>query len=197
MIYTLPVIAALIGWITNYIAIKMLFRPRKPVKIIFFTIQGIFPKRQKSLAEKLGKIVSQELLSSADIKKALMEQADNPEVNQHIEQHLDKFLKTKLKETMPMLAMFMSDDIINKIKHTLMEEIQLLMPELVQKYAAGIQKQFDVEKIVFEKVVNFSIDKLEEILYSIMQKEFKFIELIGAVLGFIIGIIQVFLLKLA
>lgn len=44
---------------------------------------------------------------------------------------------------------------------------------------------------MFEKVKNFSSDKLEEILYSIMKKEFVFIEIIGAVLGFLIGVIQI------
>ena len=42
------------GWITTWIAIKMLFHPRKPIKILGLTIQGIFPKNQQQIAEKLG-----------------------------------------------------------------------------------------------------------------------------------------------
>lgn len=44
-----PVICALIGWFTNFLAVKMLFHPHKPIKIGPFTIQGIFPKRQSWL----------------------------------------------------------------------------------------------------------------------------------------------------
>ena len=44
--------------------------------------------------------------------------------------------------------------------------------------------------MVTDKVSNFSSDKLEEILQSVMKKEFKFIEIIGGVLGFVIGLIQ-------
>ena len=47
----LPIIAALIGWSTNYLAVKMLFHPRLPLRIMGFSIQGVFPKRQKQLAD--------------------------------------------------------------------------------------------------------------------------------------------------
>ena len=53
-VYLLPLIAALIGWLTNLIAVKMLFHPRKSINLGFFSVQGVFPKRQKALAKKLG-----------------------------------------------------------------------------------------------------------------------------------------------
>ena len=48
----------------------------------------------------------------------------------------------------------------------------------------------DIEKMVTDKVSNFSSDKLEDLLQSVMSKEFRFIEIIGGVLGFVIGLIQ-------
>ena len=71
-----------------------------------------------------------------------------------------------------------------------MEEIAEVIPGVIDSYANKLKNEVDVEAIVYEKVLNFSSDKLEEILYSIMKKEFKFIELLGGVLGFLIGIIQ-------
>jgi uncharacterized membrane protein YheB (UPF0754 family) len=56
-----------------------------------------------------------------------------------------------------------------------------------------LQSDLDLEKIVVDKVSNFSSDKLEEILLAIMSKEFRFVEVIGGVLGFIIGLLQVLL----
>ena len=54
-----------------------------------------------------------------------------------------------------------------------------------------MQKDLDIEKIVTDKVSAFSSDKLEEILNAIMKKEFVFVEIIGGVLGFLIGILQI------
>ena len=69
--YTLPIIGAFIGWITNWLAIKMLFRPRKPIKILFITFQGIFPKNKPRIAEKLGTIVQRDLINFYDINERL------------------------------------------------------------------------------------------------------------------------------
>lgn len=54
-----------------------------------------------------------------------------------------------------------------------------------------LESQLDLEKIVTDKVSNFSSDKMEEILNQIMSSEFRFVEVIGGVLGLIIGIVQV------
>lgn len=196
MIYSLPFIAAIIGWLTNYIAIKMLFHPKKPVQLGLFTLQGIFPKRQKKLAEKLGQIVSDELFNIQDIKEVLLNGAHQGELNKVIEEHIDHFLKNKLAASMPMLAMFMSEDMRNTIKNTLMEEIKLIMPQVIHRYVDKIEEELDIQQIVYDKVVNFSSDKLEAILFSIMSKEFKFIEIVGAALGFLIGLIQLLLISM-
>ncbi len=61
----------------------------------------------------------------------------------------------------------------------------------MKRYMGNLQAELDLEKIVTEKVSGFSSDKLEEILMSIMSKEFRFVEILGGVLGFIIGLLQV------
>jgi uncharacterized membrane protein YheB (UPF0754 family) len=52
----------------------------------------------------------------------------------------------------------------------------------------------NLETRVFEQVASFTSDKLEHMMMSVIQKELRFIELAGAILGFIIGLAQVFLL---
>lgn len=195
MIYTLPFIAALTGWVTNFLAIKMLFHPRKPVKILFFTLQGIFPKRQHALAEKIGKVVGEELFSFQDIKASLAKPDNLDGVYQLIEDRIDDFLRNKLTKEMPMLAMVMSDDLVATVKEILVKEFEEIIPKVIDEYADKLEQDLDVTKIVHDKIVDFSTDKLEAILFAIMKKEFKFIELVGAVLGFLIGVIQILLLK--
>lgn len=196
LIYTLPVIGALIGWLTNYIAIKMLFHPRQEVRVFFIPIQGVFPRRQKDLARKLGQIVSEELVSAEDVTAHLKEKATSQAVVDHIAMRLEEGIASRLPRAFPMLAMFMSSDITAKIKKFLMDQIGSLNEELIDKLSGELEEELDVHRIVEEKVAAFSSDKLEEILFSIMRREFKFVELVGAVLGFLIGLAQVLLLSL-
>ena len=196
LIYTLPLIGALIGWFTNYIAIKMLFHPKDEARIFFISLQGVFPKRQKDFARKLGQIVSEELLSVHDITKHLKEKATSEAILQHIAKRLEEGITSRLPRVFPMLAMLMTGDMTEKIKKNLMEQIAGLNEELIEKLSGELENELDMHRIVEEKVSAFSSDKLEEIVFAIMRKEFKFVELVGAVLGFLIGVAQVLLLSL-
>lgn len=196
LIYTLPLIGALIGWLTNYIAIKMLFHPRREVKFLFIPIQGVFPKRQKDFARKLGQIVSQELVSVADLTAHLKEKATSDALLNHIARRLEEGIATRLPHAFPMLAMLMSRDMTEKVKSFLLDQIGSLNEELIDKLSSELEEELDVHRMVEEKVAAFSSDKLEEILFSIMRREFKFVEIVGAILGFIIGVAQVLLLSL-
>lgn len=196
MLYLIPFISAFIGWFTNWIAIKMLFHPKNPVKVLGITIQGIFPKRQQQFAQKLGVLVATELLHFNDIASKLKDPKQLESVTPYIEEHIDTFLRVKLQEKLPVVSMFIGDSTIGKLKEGMMEEINGMLPEVIGKYADNLSQKMDIEKMVTDKVANFSSDKLEEILTAIMSKEFRFVEIIGGVLGFIIGVIQIFLTQL-
>lgn len=197
MIYLIPFISAFIGWFTNWIAIKMLFHPRTPRRIGPLTFHGIFPKRQQQFAEKLGKLVAEELLSFEDIEHKMTDPAHLTALRPMVENHLEDFLRRKLPDAMPVLAMFIGDNTINKIKEVFAAELDQLFPTLISRYMHTLRDELDLEKIVTAKVAAFSSDKLENILNGIMHREFRFVEIIGGVLGFIIGLVQVMLTFLA
>ena len=75
-----------------------------------------------------------------------------------------------------------------------MEEVDSTVPEVVDSYFGDIEERFNVEEIIKEKVNNLPSNKLEKLLMNLLEKEFKFIEYIGAVIGFIIGWIQVLMI---
>jgi len=188
---SIPVISGLIGWITNWVAIKMLFHPRNPVRFLGMTIQGIFPKRQQQFAVKLGKLVSEELLSFKDIEQKIVSPENLEKLMPVVETHVDDFLRKKLADVFPVISMFIGEKTISQLKGHFMDELEALFPVLMKRYMGHLQSELDLEKIVTEKVAGFSSDKLEEILMSIMSKEFRFVEILGGVLGFIIGLLQV------
>ena len=188
---SIPIISGFIGWVTNWVAIKMLFHPRNPVKFLGLTFHGIFPKRQQQFAEKLGKLVSEELLSFSEIEQKIINPANLKKMMPLVESHVDDFLRNKLSDVFPVISMFIGDKTISQFKGFFMTELEALFPILMQRYMKNLQEELDLEKIVIEKVAGFSSDKLEEILMGIMSKEFRFVEILGGVLGFLIGLIQV------
>ena len=194
---SIPFISAFIGWFTNWIAIKMLFHPKDPKKFLFLTFQGVFPKRQRQFAEKLGKMVSTELISFKQIEDKIVNPENLKKLMPFVESKVDDFLRRKLSDAFPIISMFIGDSTINQLKTIFMAELEIIFPEMIASYMKNLESQLDLEKIVTEKVYGFSSDKMEAILTQIMSKEFKFIEIIGAILGFIIGLLQVGITLLA
>lgn len=174
----------------------MLFHPREPKRILGITFQGIFPKRQQQFAEKLGKLVSAEFLSFEDIEQKISSPENLKKIMPLIENHVDEFLRNRLSIEMPVISMFIGDKTITKLKGAFMTEIESLFPVVMKQYAANLKTELDLEHIVIQKVAGFSSDKLEEVLYQIMSKEFRFVEIIGAVIGFLIGLLQILITEL-
>ena len=183
-------ISGAIGWITNWVAIKMLFRPHKEINFGLFKIQGLIPKRKAEIGTGIASIIQNELISVKDVISNIDREEFSKRLNSLIDDVLDKNLKKKVKEKFPLLQMFFSDkvakDVGNTIKDIVMENQEKIF-EIFSNYA---EENIDFEVIISDKISNFSLDKLEEIITLLAKRELKHIEVIGAILGMIIGAVQ-------
>lgn len=188
--FLLILIGAMIGWITNFIAVKMLFRPYKEMNFIFFKIQGLLPKRKNQIGEGIAEVVDKELISIKDIISKI-----SPEdIEENIGVIVDKILESRLKEEIvknfPMAAFFLSDSMLEKIKGIIRESILDNKDEMITVFAKYLENNVDIKSIIVSKVNAFSLEKVEEIITTLAKKELKHIEYIGAVLGGVIGLVQ-------
>jgi uncharacterized membrane protein YheB (UPF0754 family) len=191
LIYTLPFIAAAIGWLTNWIAVKMLFRPKLPVKILGITFHGIFPKNQARIAERIGRMIADELLSVDDVKKHVNSPEQMRYIRRMIEAKIEEYLYQTFPKRHPLTALVFGEKRRDAIKGELMQEADMAAPEIVNNYLAAVEEDFDVADIIRKRVELLDVDRLEQLMMSILDKEFQFIEMIGAVIGFLIGLVQV------
>jgi len=186
----IPLIAALIGWLTNWVAVKMLFHPRQPINVLGFRFQGIFYRRQKELATRLGNIIEDKLFSHQDIHDKITSPEFVGRLTPVLEKHLDIFLSERLTSLHPMLAL-VPESILGTIKAKMMEEFESFLPHLMQGASESLEDIIQIKQVIQEKIESFEVSQLEEILFSILKNEFKMIEYVGGVLGFFIGLVQV------
>ena len=185
---SIPLIAALIGWITNYIAVKMIFRPRRPITILGVRIQGLLPRRQYEIAESIGDTVARDLISHDDIKGALKKLSLQQDLHGLIDGQVQKFL-TKF----PMLGMFLQGDALVQITDGLKADVDRALPEFLDKVMQGVESHLDFKQVVSTRIQALELSKLEEIVYRISSRELKAIEYLGGVLGFLVGLTQLLL----
>lgn len=174
----------------------MLFHPRKKIKFLFFELQGIFPKRQQLLAVRIGKLVADDLLSVKDIQEIIKQPDNIAQINKNIEGKFDEYLEKTFPARYPVISLFMGKKSKTKIKQEFMNEMEKMAPEMIDQTISNIEKSLDIEEIIRQKVAVFSSAQLEKLILDILEKEFRFIELVGALVGFLVGLIQVGIVQL-
>lgn len=188
----IPVISALIGWITNFIAVRMIFRPRNEIRFLGVRIQGLIPKRKQDLAVKIAHTVEKELISHKDIKEALKSEDFHLQTSDVIREKIEDFITAKASSN-PLVGMFITPEITSRLSATFMEELQNEIPAVMDSLLEKVEAKIDFREIIQKKIEQFDPSKLESIVYAIASKELKAIEILGGVLGFVVGLIQLLL----
>ena len=178
-----------IGWITNRLAIKMMFRPREPIKVPLLPIevQGLLPKFKAELATNIGKAIEEELLPVDVIIRKLEDTDYKTEllavIGDHVDVRFERSLPRLVPESIRLILAKVAKEVIN-------QELPPLFDKLMEKAKIKLETDFHIGKLVEEQVMAFDFDELERLILSVSHRELQHLELLGGVLGFIIGIAQ-------
>lgn len=186
----LPLVTAMIGWFTNFVAIKMLFRPRTPLNFLGFRLIGLIPKRRQEIARKIAEAVERDLISHEDIQRVLQNPEIKEEVKNHMHQHID-ILLSKTLGRIPGLSLVYDNLVAKQFKKLAVEHLQKIGPDLIEQLLLKIEKNMDVKTIVEKKIEAFDLAQLEALTYDLARRELRAIELLGGILGFVVGLAQV------
>ncbi len=191
----LPVVGAAIGWFTNYLAVKMLFRPRQPLRLLGISTQGLIPRRREELAQSIAAVVEQELLGADDVAKALESDAFRERLTAVLDEHLSTLLREKLTGR-PLASQFLTEDVLAPVRRAIIGEVIKAFPTAAGVLRDALTQHLDIQAIVVEKVRQLDLDQLEALVFRVARKEFRYIELVGGVIGFVVGLVQVALVAL-
>ncbi len=180
-------IGGLIGWLTNKVAIKMLFRPVNPVKFLFFTFQGVFPKRKDVMAISLAKTIEEELLSKEVIFDKILA-ADNMDSVKH--DIMDSLLEKLIERIPSMVRMFLGNNVDQMVKDFFDREGDAIFDEIIVKFKEIGLEKLDIQEIVAKRIDELDFLEFEKIIFGLMNKELKHIEVVGLILGALIGVVQ-------
>ena len=184
-------VGALIGWFTNYLAIRLLFRPYNEINLVIFKLQGLIPKRRHEIAVNIAEVIETELISIREIGDKLDTSSfEYDDLDDFLDRLVKEKIKAELLEKNPFLKMFMNDGILNKMRDYIKKLILDNKEELFQLLLKSIEKNVDLKGHIIDKMDNFSLREIEDIIIKISKKELKHIEILGGILGGIIAVFQ-------
>lgn len=192
----IPLISALIGWATNKLAVWLLFNPKEPIKIVGITFHGVFPKRQHLIAQRIGDLVADELLSVESLKTKVFTHNNLEGIKNFIINKVELYFETDFKEEHWLMNLFVGESSKMKIKKTLEEKIDESMADLSENFHNYLEHKINIREIVSERIRSLNPEEVNHLMNQILKNELRFIEWTGAVLGFIIGLIQIGILSI-
>jgi uncharacterized membrane protein YheB (UPF0754 family) len=186
----LPILlAGLHGWFTNWLAVKLLLKPVRPINILGFKIQGLLPRRQADLADRISEAISREFLKEEDILGFLKKIDPAKAMRQLI---LEKW-EEKVGEilgSMPIISMFVSADKLEKIRDKVADVFSTEADKYTELLVQSLETKIDLRDTIKRNILAFDVQRLNKIIEEIGYKEFNEIALVGLVLGILIGLVQ-------
>ncbi len=187
-ILILAVIGGLIGYITNVIAIKLIFRPINPIKIPILNIEiiGLIPKRKVEIATNIGTIIEDQFLSVDEIIDDMITHKDKQDIIDYIKVKINLMLNEKMT-LIPSTIRSLAKNYISEI---IEEEIREAIDDVSEEIISKAKSRINIKEIVENKINELDLYELESIILQIVKNELKHIEILGFILGLFIGVIQ-------
>ena len=185
-----PLSGAAIGWLTNYVAIKLLFKPHRKIKIFGLNIQGVIPKRRKEISRSIARAIEKELLSSEDLARVLSGLNWEEEIERTVEEAVEHRFSSKMS-SIPVIGL-VSDNLKNQIKYYITKELLRQLERKKGSFAEKFKNNINIQELMISKIDQLDLKRFEGLLTDFISQELKHLEWLGGLMGFFIGVAQAF-----
>ena len=165
----MPLVGGAIGYLTNHLAVRMIFRPIEPRRFLGLRLQGLIGRRQGELAASIGRVVGSHLVKHEDVVAALS--------TLDVETLVDRLVGGML-----------TDQRVADLRRSFTAGLLRDSEGLVEEFERAVEQGLDVQAIVTRKVAEFPIERLEALILEVASRELAAIELLGGLLGLLVGL---------
>jgi uncharacterized membrane protein YheB (UPF0754 family) len=186
----IPLLSAFLGWFIIKMSIYMLFHPAEATRVGPFTVQGAYYKNETAIKAAVVTVIKKELAATNNLAEQLTSPANLEKLKPEIEEHIDFFLKVKLKEAMPMIGMLIGDRTTSQLKLLFMQEMESLFPHVMKSYVNHIKADDAFERLINTRLSAITPAIAEKKFFSHAAPELRKLQWVAAFTGFLAGCIQ-------
>jgi uncharacterized membrane protein YheB (UPF0754 family) len=169
------------------LALASVFYPVQPRRFLGLRIQGLLPRRREELAAQVAQAAAAFMPDAAALEAIMANPAHFQKIMPVVEEQIDHFLRVKLKQAMPVVGMFVGDKTIGQLKAVFVAELEEIFPAVMKNYATGLAGEFDIKRLIGEKLSAIPPEILVEQVEGAMKKELSALQRLGLISGFCTG----------
>ncbi|MFK7950113.1 MAG: DUF445 domain-containing protein [Saprospiraceae bacterium] len=190
----LPIGGLAVGYLTNWLALKLIFKPTNPIKLGFITIQGLFLKRQKAVAATYAEIVSKKILTTKNIFEAIFNGKNQNLLHSIIRKNVEKAVDNTAGSFRSIVQLLTGRQSYTMIKHELSTIYLDFLPKAIHQSFDYMDEAIDMENTLNDKMSNLTSSEFEGFLHPVFEEDELKLILVGAILGLFAGFLQMLFL---
>lgn len=190
----LPVFGFLVGYLTNWVALKLIFSPIHPTRVCCFTVQGAFLRRQNEVSEKFSKLNVELFCNAKNLWEEMMFGRLKEAFGELIRRNAANFTDITVGASKPVATMVFGTEAYDRMRDQIGVKLVEELPKCVPVSYAYQDTALEVEKTVYEAMKQLPPDEFEGVLHPVFQEDEIKLIVIGGLLGAVVGFAQYILL---
>lgn len=193
--WILPLFGLIVGYATNEIALRIIFQPLNPINIGPFTLQGLFLKRQKAVAQVLCHITTTEVITISNILYAMLtgpkKERTYKLIQKHVRKSIDETNSWGMGLGKPVVkSMLGTKGYIDLKMRAADHAILIAKDELLNNDAFNVGQKEIIEELLRTRMESLSSEEFQDVLRPAFQEDEWKLIVVGAILGLAAGFAQ-------
>ncbi|WP_171289841.1 DUF445 domain-containing protein [Acinetobacter baumannii] len=189
--WMLPLFGGFVGFFSDWIALQMMFRPLYPKKILGYTWQGLFIKRQNEVAADYAALISKQLLTSRHMMEELFSGTHSARVIELVNRHVKQEIDMQAGVIRPLVVYAIGGEKYQNMKTQVAERIMQQLPETMKYVESYAEDAMNIRNTLIERMQKLTPSEFEGMLRPAFKEDEWALIAVGAVLGFVVGELQI------
>lgn len=189
--WMLPMFGGLVGFLSDWIALQMMFRPLYPKKIMGYTWQGLFIKRQDEVAADYAALISKQLLTSRHLLEELFTGTHSERVINLVNRYVRQEIDIEAGVVRPLVVYAIGGEKYQTLKSKVAERIMERLPEAMKSMESYAEDAMDIRNTLISRMQRLSPEEFEGMLRPAFKEDEWSLIIVGAVLGALVGELQI------
>ena len=189
--WVLPLAGFVVGYATNWIALKIIFRPIHPHSICgLYTCHGLFLKRQEEVSAQYAALVADRLITPHKVFTELAVGRLSHKVYALLLAKVDAALDNWVGPGLPLTVLYLGANGYARLKRQIAHRMFVRLPVILEPAEAVTKDSMGLEPKLYDELVALEYDRFERMLHPIFEEDEIVLILVGAVLGLLVGGVQ-------
>jgi len=190
--WMLPAFGLVVGLISNWIALKMIFQPVEPIPLLGgrLVLQGLFLKRQEEVSVEYGKIVAANVLCSRNLIAAILSGRCSDRLLDLIQGHVSEACDNYSGAARTPIMWIAGQTKYNQCKHLVAQRLIHRVEDTMNFVQAQMDDAMDLENLIREKLRQLPASEFEGLLHPVFQEDEWKLVAMGGFLGVVVGMLQ-------